>query len=629
MAKPFQDGASVFVPGTVFEAGVVSNNSTLANKTLRPYYDLSALDSVSYIDENSDPKTAGSATIVTDDMTAFSSYWTSGWYAVNSDITNNNRITCNGDIHLILCDGAKLTANSGIAVNEGSSITIYGQSGGTGELEIDGTALTHDASLGSDSETNSGTITINGGKITVTCGRRGAAIGSGYRAECSVIINAGYIQASGSSFAAGAVIGSGYKGSGTVTINGGTVSATDADYGAAIGGGSEGSYAVVINGGNISATSSGEGEGIGEGAYGTGGTISLSWTNINDSIFTNSCYLEKGSLKKAFHDGASAYEVGTIYEAGAESYEGRIDYKTLRPYYPIFAGHSISLNGDIGLNFYLNSASEGADLHFEWYNKTYDHTVTAADYDATSGYYKVQVNVAAAEMSCPITATLTNANGDSAVETYCVRDYADVILNSESDFSKGFVAANGAKKYAVLVDLIKKTLDYGAKAQTRFGVTGFELANNGIDYTMQPVTTYHIKTKKTEMEDEKLYTYGLNYIGTSILYLSGMTLRHNYAVTDEYLLRNVKDTANFDFVDKGSRVCFERKNIPAAQLDVDFTFTLGESTYRYSVLDYCKLVIADENKPQADRELAMATFWYNDAAKTYFYYSDEYEDTIV
>ena len=628
LGKPFHDGASVFVPGTVFEAGVVSNNSTLANKTLRPYYDLSALDSVSYIDENGDPKTAGAATIVTGDMTAFSSRWTSGWYAVNSDITNNNRITCNGDINLILCDGAKLTVNSGIAVNEGSSITIYGQSGGTGELKIDGTALTHDASLGSDSETNSGTITINGGKIIATCGQRGAAIGSGYRAECSVIINGGHIQASGSSLAVGAVIGSGYQGSGTVTINGGTVSATYAGYGAAIGGGSEGSYAVVINGGNVSAFTSGEGEGIGEGAYGTGGTISLSWTDINDSIFTSSCYLKKDSLKKTFHDGASAYEVGTIYEAGAESYEGMIYYKTLRPYYPIFAGHSISLNGDIGLNYFLDETTQGAQLHCEWYNKTFDHTVTEADYDAASGYYKVQVNVAVAEMNCPVTATLTNADGDSITDVYSVRDYADVILDSESDFSNGYVAANGAEKYGVLVDLIKKTLDYGAKAQTRFGVTDYELANTGVDYTMQQITANHIKTKKTDMTKD-LDKVGLNYVGTSIVFLSQTTLRHYYVISDARLFEQAKETANFDFVDKGHRICFEQKDIAAAQLDVAQIFRLGDTTYNYSVLDYCKLVLADESKSQADRELAMATYWYNDAAKAYFYGSDEYEDDMV
>lgn len=292
------------------------------------------------------------------------------------------------------------------------------------------------------------------------------------------------------------------------------------------------------------------------------------------------------------------------------------------------AGHSISLNGDIALNFYL-SVPENTVLHFEWYNKTYDHTVTADDYDAASGYYKVQVNVAAAEMNCPITASCTVNNIEfNAFDVYSVRQYADVILDSESDFSTDYIAENGAKKYDVLVDLIKKMLDYGAKAQTRFGVTDAALANDGVDYTMQPVTIYHIDTQKSDMTAD-LHKYGIDYIGTSIVFLSQTTLRHYYVISDDKLFEKVKDTANFTFVDKGQRICFELKDIPAAQLDVAKAFTLGDSVYRYSVLDYCKLVIADENKPQSDRELAMATYWYNDAAKAYFYANDEYEDDMV
>ncbi len=93
-------------------------------------------------------------------------------------------------------------------------------------------------------------------------------------------------------------------------------------------------------------------------------------------------------------------------------------------------------------------------------------------------------------------------------------------------------------------------LDCGAKAQTRFGVTGVALANEGPDYTMQPATVYHIMTQKSDMEKD-LYQYGLNYIGTSVVFLSGTTLRHNYIVTDANLFRNVKGSANFDFATRG------------------------------------------------------------------------------
>ena len=291
------------------------------------------------------------------------------------------------------------------------------------------------------------------------------------------------------------------------------------------------------------------------------------------------------------------------------------------------AGHSISLNGDIAMNYYL-AVPENTALHFEWYNKTFDHTLTADDFDTASGYYKVTVNVAAAEMSCPITMTCKVWDKYPETDVFSVRDYMDTILDSESGFSKDYISKNGEKKYGLLVDLVKKTLDYGAKAQTRFGVTDVALANTGVDYTMKPVTTYHIEPQKSDMTAD-LHKYGIDYIGTSIVFLSATTLRHYYVISDNKLFEKVKDTANFDFVDKGARICFELKNIPAAQLDVAKAFTLGDSVYRYSVLDYCKLVIADESKSQADRELAMATYWYNDAAKTYFYAADEYEDDMV
>lgn len=546
---------------------------------------------------------------------------------MTADTEINSRITCSGDVRLILCNGAILTAHKGITVSDDdNSLTIYEQpkeaNKAAGKLIIDQVENNY-AGIGGGGYDSGDNITINGGTVNVTGGKDGAGIGGGYYGGgYNIVINDGVVTATGGGTAAG--IGGGYYGySNNIVINDGAVTATGGDKAACIGGGYNASGRnIIINGGNVTATYSGQGVGIG-GGYNGDGNIKLSWTKPSDSIYAKS-FCGTVTLEKDF------YDYRTLIPAGVINDNSVVANKLLTTYafIPEFKGHSISLNGDIGLNFYLNDASEGADLHFEWYNKTFDHTVTAADFDEASNLYKVQLNVAAAEMSCPITATATKRDY-SVTDVYSVRDYADVILNSESDFSKGYIAQNGAEKYGILVDLIKKTLDYGAKAQTRFGVTDYALANTGVDYTMQPVTTYHIKTKKTEMEDEKLYTYGLNYIGTSVLFLSGTTLRHNYAVTDDYLLRNVKDTANFDFTDKGSRVCFERKNIPATQLDVDFTFTLGESTYRYSVLDYCKLVIADENKPQADRELAMATFWYNDAAKTYFYYSDEYEDTIV
>ena len=137
---------------------------------------------------------------------------TSGWYVVSEDVgitpytspDNSNfktrRITVNGDVKLILADGATLDAAivqyypdwsqeiileaaGGIHVPEGSSLTIYGQSQGTGTINA-ATNSSNQAAIGggnvsADGVNNSaGTITIYGGKVTATSWG-GAGIGGG------------------------------------------------------------------------------------------------------------------------------------------------------------------------------------------------------------------------------------------------------------------------------------------------------------------------------------------------------------------------------------------------------------------------------------------------------------------
>jgi len=79
------------------------------------------------------PKTAN-CTVVDSGTTD----WGTGWYAVTGNVTVSDRITVTGDVHLILCDDCTLTAEKGITVAEGNSMTIYGQKGGTGVLVATG-----------------------------------------------------------------------------------------------------------------------------------------------------------------------------------------------------------------------------------------------------------------------------------------------------------------------------------------------------------------------------------------------------------------------------------------------------------------------------------------------------------
>ncbi|MBR4529298.1 MAG: Ig-like domain-containing protein, partial [Lachnospiraceae bacterium] len=151
-----------------------------------------------------------------------------GWYAVTEDVTINERILMkrNANVHLILCDGATITAPMGITVNDNQSLTIYGQKEGTGSLVARTWFQATAAAIGAESSEGCGEITINGGRVTATGGGYGAtAIGGNENSQCGrFTMNGGFVKATGGE--GGAAIGAGrYGGFDQIMINGGTLQA--------------------------------------------------------------------------------------------------------------------------------------------------------------------------------------------------------------------------------------------------------------------------------------------------------------------------------------------------------------------------------------------------------------------
>ena len=263
-------------------------------------------DTVNYMQYNvgsdSFSSVTANATAISNSITELGTDGNTTYYYVNGDITCTSRITVNGNVHLILVDGKSLTANDGIYVPHGSSLTIYGQSGNTGTLTATGSTEGHSGIGGNENqhESASGDITINGGTINATGYNGGAGIGTGHNGDGSgltITINGGIITATGgacSGNGAGAGIGSGYqRNNGTIIIRGGKITANGAtasgQWSAGIGAGSydyHGGNAgnITITGGQITATGGGNNSGIGYGWNGSSGNISLSCSRVDDYI---------------------------------------------------------------------------------------------------------------------------------------------------------------------------------------------------------------------------------------------------------------------------------------------------------------------------------------------------------
>ncbi len=172
-------------------------------------------DNVKYLDANGVEQTANNVTRIDGGLTTLNA----GWYLVAAPDMQTRTLVCEGAVHLILINDAKLTATgnegqAGIQVSgEGNSLTIYAQSTDPdqmGQLVAEG--VSHAAGIGGRDRGDGSNITINGGTITAIGGDEGAGIGGGREGSGSnITINGGDVTASGGAHAVG--IGGGEHGS--------------------------------------------------------------------------------------------------------------------------------------------------------------------------------------------------------------------------------------------------------------------------------------------------------------------------------------------------------------------------------------------------------------------------------
>ena len=305
---------------------------------------------------------------------------------------------------------------------------------------------------------------------------------------------------------------------------------------------------------------------------------------------------------------------------------------------PIFISHSLLLNDSIGLNYYLDVPDDMVNsgkvkVDFAWTvgdsQKKYSVTLTSADKEP--GGYLASCPVVVAEMVCDVTASVTiDGIVQDETNTFSAVQYADYILTN-NDFITAYKNKNSEEKYQRLSTLIKSMLDYGAKAQIQFGREENNLADKKFVTDDQDSPYYYnpanadLSNISTGAGDMKagLESWGLEYKGSSIVYLSETSIRHYYDVINRDLFNAVKDNIEFSgekvgYTDKDGLIYFELKNISAADLDKLYTLKIGENMYEYSVLDYVKACMNSDSVSTDMKALAKATYYYNQAAKNYF-----------
>ena len=254
------------------------------------------------------------------------------------------------------------------------------------------------------------------------------------------------------------------------------------------------------------------------------------------------------------------------------------------------AGYSLSLTGNIGVNFYMELsnkiiADKDAYMQFTLPNGTVTKVLvseaqTNTTINAEKTYYRFPCEVASYEMTQDIKAQMFDGNGKCGKEyTYTVRDYAQYLIDHVDLYQDAY-------PFAVAM------LNYGACSQKYFNKAVDELANkylNGDELEIPDRFGGYIDNYvATKAENGVLGQFA----GLSMVLRSETTLNIFYEPKegiDVSKLNFIVDGKEITPVKRGQYYILSLENIKANELGNSKKFTVTDGTNTLSG-DYCAMM---------------------------------------
>ena len=254
------------------------------------------------------------------------------------------------------------------------------------------------------------------------------------------------------------------------------------------------------------------------------------------------------------------------------------------------AGYSLSLTGNIGVNFYMELsnkiiADKDAYMQFTLPNGTITKVLvseaqTNTTINAEKTYYRFPCEVASYEMTQDIKAQMFDGNGKCGKEyTYTVRDYAQYLIDHVDLYQDAY-------PFAVAM------LNYGACSQKYFNKAVDELANKYLNDDELEIPDrfegYINGFVAKKAEDDVLGQFA----GFSMVLKSETTLNIFYEPKegiDVSKLTFSVDGKEITPVKRGQYYILSLENIRANELENSKTFTVTDGTNTLSG-DYCAMM---------------------------------------
>ena len=279
-------------------------------------------------------------------------------------------------------------------------------------------------------------------------------------------------------------------------------------------------------------------------------------------------------------------------------------------------GHSITLDGSIGVNFYVELtdallASETAEMVFTIPNGSKTDTQTLLVKDAVQKqlggktYYVFKCNVSAKDMASEITAQMFDGDKAGTEYKYSVKDYAEYLLEN----------TEGNAEYANAAPLVKAMLNYGAASQTYFSIEG-TAANASLTDADKALDNVTIPAK-FEYDDNASLPTGVTFEGATLSLRSETTLSLYFKGLPAETVFTC-DGKTVETAKNGEYVVARIRGIKASELENNFTVTFDEDgRVTYNAMTYCYNVLNDDTVDDNLQNVCKALYQYAQAAKTY------------
>ena len=309
--------------------------------------------------------------------------------------------------------------------------------------------------------------------------------------------------------------------------------------------------------------------------------------------------------------------------------------------------HSLTLDGDIGLNFYVDVPYPSMEAYAEFTigNNNIQVPIDLEKYNVESGvkFYKFTYFVNASQLSMPVNGVVRNhvvlpdqgidAWYESDPFSYSVNQYLEAIANHPY-----------YQNQPVLMDLMRALSVYGFYANELLGTDpDFTQSVLFDDSDLDTITADALFEYQANMQD---YGNAISYYGSSLLLQSKTSIKHYFTVDEDLLAMQGLTLDDFEFkcegpdgefdltpVRNGNYYSVEIPNIESGHLGQNYTVrVLGPVTdpdvdplaaeWNYSALSYAYTVLhaAEQggNVSDAQVQLSQALAIYYNCAHAYF-----------